>query len=248
MKCQVDLALRGRGWTRCRSHGRTRWYATPAARHLARTCRLLRNWPPACRRRQQKPPGRPAPPHPLHRGALLAGQYGVDFWTEPAEPFTLIISERPIWATPVRNEGQQAGNQHLRLKPAVGFWIPRTDSRHHERQTAGERLRYDDTAISRLEPRPQPVLPVGLGLGDVLPTGRREELLTEWYLGLCCCTPPWSPTLSSLGPQAARLGASATAPAPRGVTGTVVSPRRPASGPRTPRTTSCRRRPCRVRR
>ncbi len=37
--------------------------------------------------------------------------------------------------------------------------------------------------------------------------------------------------------------------AARGVTGTpVVSPCRPASGPRTPRTTSCRRRPCRVRR
>lgn len=49
------------------------------------------------------------PSHPLHRGALLVGQHGVDFWPEPAEPFTLIISERPIWATPARNEGQQGG-------------------------------------------------------------------------------------------------------------------------------------------
>jgi hypothetical protein len=90
-----------------------------------------------------------------------AGQHGVDFWTEPAEPFTLIISERPISATPARNEGQQAGSQHVRLEPAVGFWIPGTDSRRYERQTVGERLR-DDRAISRLEPRPQHVLPVGL--------------------------------------------------------------------------------------
>lgn len=44
------------------------------------------------------------------------------------KPSTLIISERPIWATPARNEGQQAGSQHVRLKPDVGFWIPQTDS------------------------------------------------------------------------------------------------------------------------
>ncbi|REE58903.1 hypothetical protein BX257_1381 [Streptomyces sp. 3212.3] len=37
------------------------------------------------------------PSHPLHRGALLAGQHGVDFWTEPAHPFTLIISGWSIW-------------------------------------------------------------------------------------------------------------------------------------------------------
>lgn len=44
------------------------------------------------------------------------------------KPFTLIISARPIWVTPVRNEGQQAASQHVRLKLDVGFRIPRTDS------------------------------------------------------------------------------------------------------------------------
>ena len=69
------------------------------------------------------------------------------FRTEPAEPFTLIISERPTWSTPARNEGQQAGSQNVRLEPTVGFWIPGTDSRRYERQTVGERLRSDDWAI-----------------------------------------------------------------------------------------------------
>ena len=43
-KCQVNSALRGRAG-RAAGRGCTRWYATPAARHLARTCWLLRNWP-----------------------------------------------------------------------------------------------------------------------------------------------------------------------------------------------------------
>jgi transposase InsO family protein len=50
-----------------------------------------------------------------------------------------LIHSTAALSSPARNEGQQAGSQHVQLKPAVGFSIPRTDSRHYERQTAGRR-------------------------------------------------------------------------------------------------------------
>ena len=117
-KGRADVAHRGRAGARYRPRGHTGRPATPAARHLALQAFTE--------------PARPA--RLLMAAAKAAGENGDPLRAGDLPPTV-------IHSTGALNGGQQAGSQHVRPEPAVGFWIPGIDSRRYERQTAGDRLR-----------------------------------------------------------------------------------------------------------